>query len=123
MSLVTPEIHSQTVIRNHHHLGNPFETILAIHHLVVQTLNVTMEYVHVYQNTKAIHIKVVDLSVSLTRIVLETEHAYEANVLILVLEHVVKTRSVRSLTISQCVAVRMEWPEMHSYNVDLSNLR
>ena len=95
MNLVTPEIHSQTVIRNHHHLGNPFETILAIHHLVVQTLNVTMQYVHVCQNTKVIHIKVVGLNVSSTRIALETEHAYEANVLILVQELVVKTRSVR----------------------------
>jgi hypothetical protein len=60
--MVILEIHSVIVIPNHH-LKKLFMMILVIHHLAVLMLNVRMESVHVYQNTKEIHIEVVDQNV------------------------------------------------------------
>ena len=96
--------------------------ILAIHRHVDQMHNATMESVHVCPNTKEIHTKVVDLNVFSIRTVLETRHVFEANVSILVLEHVDKMLSARLSTTFRCVAVQMEWLEMHLFNADLNKL-
>jgi hypothetical protein len=68
--------------------------ILAIRLLVVQMLNVRTEYAHVYLNIKAILTQGVDLSVSLTMIVLVTSLASRTNASTLVLVLVVKMQFV-----------------------------
>jgi hypothetical protein len=64
-------------------------TLVFLHHADLM-LNALMEFVHVCLNTKAMHILDVDQNALSITIVPETKHAFETNVLILVLELVDK---------------------------------
>lgn len=83
-------------------------TILVIHHLVAQMLNVVMEFVLVFLNIKVIRTEVADLNAFLTQIVLVIKHVVEINVLIHVLERVDKMQFVMCIIIFQCAVVLQE---------------
>lgn len=92
--------------------------IHAVHHPAGQMLNVWTVSAPVFLNIMAMLIQDVVQNVYLIQIVHAIRLVLEVNVLIHVLEPVVKMRFVKLLTISLCVAARMLWKEMHLFNVD-----
>lgn len=82
--------------------------ILAIHHHVEQTHNVTMVFALVCQNIKVILTLAVDLNAFSVPIVQETKLVLETNASILALELADKMLSVMSITIFQCARVQQE---------------
>lgn len=91
--------------------------IPAILHPAVRMLNVMMVFVHVYQNTRAIRIPVVDLNVYLIQTVHAIALAYEINVLILVPVLVHQMLCVASSITYLFVHVRTECLATLSYSV------
>lgn len=96
--------------------------ILAIRLLAVPMLNVQTEYAHVYLNIKATLTQGVDLSVSLTMIVLVTSPVSRTNVSTLVLVLVVKMQFAMWSITFQCVPVLQAQVETLLFSVLLINV-
>ncbi len=84
--------------------------------------NVSMEFVHVYLNTKETHTRAVDQNVLQTMSVPVINLAPEISVLTHALEHVDKMLCAILSIIFQCVHVLRVWLEMHSHNVFRNNV-